>query len=190
MSYLPELYQDIKDFVELTDTEDVELDTLAAAIDQLLDDQFIMTSGLDAIKRREKQLNIKADPATETLDFRRIRLINRYSTKPPFTIRYLQNRLDFLVGAGKATVEVDVQNFILKVTVDIPDAAIFREMEYTIKSVKPANLIYIQSTALGANIALQESIFKIGLTRMTNLGTTWKLGQTPFAVRGQEVQVK
>ncbi|PYI57013.1 putative phage tail protein [Paenibacillus flagellatus] len=190
MTYLPELYRDIKDFVELMETEDVELDDLAGAIEQLLDDQFVMTSSEAAIKRREQQLNIKADPTNESLDFRKIRIINRYTTKPPFTVRYLQDRLDFLVGAGKATVEVDVQNFVLKVTVDIPDAAIFKEMEYTIKTVKPANLVYIQSTALAAQIGLQERIYKIPLNRMTQLSTTWKIGQTPFAARGQEVQVK
>lgn len=190
IAYLPELYRDIREFVELAEAENVEFDALADAVAQLLDDQFVDTASEQAIRRRELQLGIRADTATETLEFRRKRLINRYSTKPPFTVRYLQGRLDFLIGAGRATIEVDVQNFVLKVTLSIPDAAFFKEIQHTIHAVKPANLVYIQETSLTDRIALEEHIWKVALTRRTRLSTSWRVGRIPFAVRNEEVQVK
>ncbi|GAA3410384.1 putative phage tail protein [Paenibacillus hodogayensis] len=190
MEYLPELYREVREFEGLTAAEDAELASLGEAIGKWQDDQFVWTSGEAAVKRREKQLAIMADPQSETLEFRKIRIINRYSTKPPFTERYLQDRLDFLFGPGKAQVQVDVHSCVLTIAVSIPDASFFKEMEYTIKAVKPAHLVYNQSTALGAQIGLRESVYKIPLARRTTLGTSWKLGQTPFAERGQEVQVK
>jgi hypothetical protein len=190
MEYLPVLYHEIKEMVKLTDAEDVEFDTLAVAIQQSINDQFVDTASVQAIKRREQQLDIRADPTAETLDFRRRRIIHRYSTRPPFTVRYLQNRLDELVGVGVAMVELDVQNFILTIKIKIPDAAFFLEVEHVIRLMKPANLTYYQETALADTIALEEHMWSTPLHRLTRLGTTWRLGSTPFSVREQEVQIK
>lgn len=190
MQHLPEYYYDILEFVELTETETAEFMSVQQATDRLFNDQFVMTSSEAALKRREQMLGIQADPSQESIDFRRKRIINRYSTKPPFTIRYLQERLDYLVGAGRAVVSVDPINFVLTVTADIDNAAVFKEVDRTIKTTKPANLVYQQGTAITGEIGVKENIFRTPLTRMTRLSTTWKLGRTPFAERGPEVRVK
>lgn len=190
IDYLPELYHELKEMVKLTEAEDPEFNVLAQVIRQMLDNQFVMTSNQQAIKRREQQLDIRADPTVETLEFRRKRLIHRYSTRPPFTARYLQNRLDELVGPGVATVELDVQNFILTIKLKIPDAAHFLEIEHVIRLMKPANLIYYQETALADTLTLEEHMWSTPLHRMTRLGTSWRLGSTPFSIREQEVQIK
>lgn len=189
LDYLPEFYREIKEFLELAETEGIELDLTRARAERLLDNQFVATADEASIRRRELQIGIRADASKETLEFRRRRLINRYSTKPPFTVRYLQQRLDALVGTGRAVVAVDVQNFILTVTIDVPDAAYFREIEYTINTVKPANLAYNQVTGIDAAIGLEEHIWKIVLTRPTRLGS-WTVGSMPFTLRQPEVQIK
>ncbi|MEK3722321.1 putative phage tail protein [Paenibacillus sp. FSL H8-0034] len=190
MEYLPMQYHGLKEMVEITDTEDIEFDSLILQVKQMLDNQFVMTSNVQAIKRREQQLDIRADPTVEILDFRRKRLIHRYSTRPPFTARYLQNRLDELVGVGVATVDLDIQNFILTIKLKIPDAAHFLEIEHVIRLMKPANLIYYQETALADTLTLVEHMWSTPLHRMTRLGSSWRLGSTPFSIREQEVQIK
>lgn len=189
LGLLPEYYKGIKDFVELMETENAELDQLLAAVQRQFDDQFVETAGEQAIKRREQQLGIRADVASETLEFRRKRIVNRYSTKPPFTIRYLQERLDFLVGEGRALAEIDEQSFVLTITMSVPDAAYFREIEHTIKQMKPANIVYNQATALADTIMLEERAWSIPLIRQTRLSTSWRVGITPLSVRGQEVRI-
>lgn len=189
MQYLPDIYEDVLDFVELTETESQEWISVEQAINQLLDDQFVVSASMQAIKRREKILGIQADPATETLEFRRKRLINRYSTKPPFTVRYLQRQLDFLVGAGLTIVSVDPQAFMLTVTTNLDDAAIFKEVEHTVKVLKPANMIYQQQTSLGDVIGLDERITGKEIDWNYRLGE-WKLGAKPFADFGPEVVIK
>lgn len=190
INYWPDIYHEIVDFVELAKAETAEVEDLEKAIQQLFDDQFVMTSSIQGIERREKMLGIQADPSTESLDFRRKRILNRYQTKPPFTIRWLQQQLDQLVGKGLVIVDVDVHNFILYVKAAIDDAAVFKEVNHTVLTVKPANLIYNQKTEIKEGIALQENIYKTTLQRMTGLSTTWRLGITPFAVRGEEVKIK
>lgn len=190
MPYLPEYYGEIVDFVEIAKTEDVELDNMDASIQQLFNDQFVMTSSIQAIKRREQMLGIQADPTTESLDFRRRRILNRYQTKPPFTIRWLQEQLDRLVGPGMTIVSVDVENFILYVTTNIENANVFKEVQHTVQTVKPANLVYQQNTSLNDVIALEEHISKQAITWNYKLDGSWKLGEKPFSTLGPEVQIK
>lgn len=190
LEYLPEIYHDVIDFVELTDTESVEIISAEQAINTLFDNQFITTSDEEAIKRREKILGIQADPTTESLEFRRKRLINRYSTKPPFTVRYLQERLDFLVGKGLTIVEADPLTFTLTVITNIDNAALFKEVERTIKVIKPANMIYQQKTSLQSVIGLKERIKARSITWNYKLDGSWKLGEKPFADLGTEVVFK
>ncbi|GIP35514.1 putative phage tail protein [Paenibacillus sp. J2TS4] len=190
MSHLPEIYDEIAEFMEITDRSDEELEQLYAAVVRWLNDQFVLTSSERAVKRREQQLRIQADPTAETLDFRKKRIINRYSTKPPFTIRYLQERIDYLLGKNRAFVRVDPQNFILNITASIQDAGVFKEMEHTVMSIKPANLIYHQQTAVKDKLQLVEHIAKHDMTWNYKLDGTWRLGEQPFASLGPEVVIK
>lgn len=187
--HLPEFYRDIEDFVELAETETAELNLAQGAIDQLFDDQFVETSGLQAIKRREQMLGIQADPTTETLDFRRRRILNRYQTKPPFTIRYLQRQLDMLVGEGMTIVSVDYANRVLTVTASIDNASVFKEVLHTIETIKPANMVYQQNTALEGVIGLEEHIAAKSMTWNYKLDGSWKLGEKPFVTYGPEVPI-
>lgn len=189
LEYLPEWYHDILEFVEVTESEEQEVISVSQAIDQLFADQFVLTSSEQGVKRRERMLNIQSDPSVESLDFRKRRIINRYSTKPPFTIRYLQERLDFIVGKGRAIASVDPQNFVLKITANIESASVFKEVEHTVKNMKPANLIYQQETALWDVISLKEKVSKREITWNYRLDGSWRLGEKPFATLGTEVTI-
>lgn len=189
LRHLPEFYQLIEDFRVLDHTETIELDLLQSAVDQLFDDQFVMTSGLQAIKRREQMLGIQSDPSIETLDFRRRRLLNRYQTRPPFTIRYLQQQLDLVVGQGLTIVAVDPINFVLTVTTDIENASVFREALRTIDTVKPANLVYQQQTPLQAEVEVKERISRKQMNWHYKLNGDWQPGSRPFMSLGSEVVV-
>ncbi|MCD9026058.1 putative phage tail protein [Cohnella silvisoli] len=187
MTYLPVFYRDVTEFIELTATEDVELQALQTAINRLFNDQFVLTSSEEAVRRRERMLEIVADPTTETLSFRRIRIINRYTTKPPFTERYLQQKLDFIAGVpGLVVVEVDPVDFVLQISVGVENAAVLREIEYTVNLLKPANLVYQPTTFVAERIGLLDQAFVIGLNRLTKLGS-WQVGITPFSVRRSPV---
>ncbi len=189
MQYEPEYYHIVREFIALLDTEEIELDELERSRLKLLADQFVMTSSEQALRRREQQLQIQADSSTETLDFRRRRIVNRYTTKPPFTIRYLQQKLDQLLGEGRATAQVDIQQFLLTITANLTDAAIFKEVNHTVQTIKPANLKYVQQTSLQDSITLEETAYRYTSERATRLSTGWKLGSTPFIKLGEELQI-
>lgn len=176
--------------MELDATESAELDLLQASAEQLFNDQFVDEAGLQAIKRREQMLGIQADSATESLEFRRRRILNRYQTKPPFTVRYLQQQLDMLVGVGMTVVTLDAAAFVLVVTANIDEAAVFKEVLRTVETIKPANVVYQQNTSLENPIELVESIKRQEVTWNYKLNGTWQLGAKTFATLGTEVVIK
>lgn len=189
LKYLPELFRQVKDYQAIAHTESIELDQLQAALQQAFDNQFVLTSDEKATARREKMLGIQADPQVESLDFRKRRILNRYRTKPPFTVRYLQRLLDRLVGEGMTIVSVDVEQFVLYVTTNVEHAEVFREVIHTIETVKPANLAYQQNTSLMDVVGLEEHIRTQEVTWNYVLDGSWKLGEKSFSTLGDEVAV-
>jgi hypothetical protein len=188
MQHLPDYYRLIEDFRELDNTETIELDLLQSAIDQLFNDQFVMTSGMQAVRRREMMLGIQTSPA-ESLAFRRRRILNRYQTKPPFTIRFLQQRLDLIAGPGLTLVAVDPQSFLLTVTTNIDNASVFNEVLHTINTVKPVNLAYQQQTPLQGGVEIEEGLSMQPMTWNYKTNGSWQLGSKPFVTLGPGVSI-
>ncbi|SYX84598.1 putative phage tail protein [Paenibacillus alvei] len=185
----PSFLLGIIDFQKLADTEEPEIKDAEAAIERLLDDQFVMTSSIEGIRRRETMLGIQADPATETIEFRRQRILNRYQMKPPFSIRFLQQQLDMLVGHGMTIVSQDVEKHLLTVTANIDKASVFKEVLHTIETIKPANMVYQQNTALEGAIEFKGNITIKKITWNYKMDESWKLGENPFATYGVEVPI-
>ncbi|MCY9540909.1 putative phage tail protein [Paenibacillus alvei] len=186
----PSFLLGIIDFVKLAEAQEPELGDAREKIDRLLDDQFVMTSSAEGIKRRESMLGIQADPATEPIEFRRQRILNRYQMKPPFSIRFLQQQLDMLVGPGMTIVSQDVEKHLLTVTANIDKASVFKEVLHTIETIKPANLVYQQNTALEGAIEFKEHVSIKKMTWNYKLDGSWKLGENPFVTYGVEVLIK
>ncbi|MDN8592015.1 DUF2313 domain-containing protein [Paenibacillus sp. 11B] len=187
MEYLPPYYVDSKQMTALLMAQEMELDNIAAGVLRQRNDMFIMTASSTAIRRREKMLRIQANPTTESLDFRRRRIINRQSTKPPFTHRWLQAQLDRLLGPGLTIVTIDTAKFLLLVTTNIENANLFKEVQHTIQTVKPANMVYQQNTSLRHKIGIKHTTVKRDVSWNYKLDGSWKLGEKPFADLGPEV---
>lgn len=190
LDYLPEFYHGIREFQVIAKVEGEQFDKIDAELENILNDQFIVTAREPSIVRSERLFKIQADPTVEGLDFRRKRLINRKSIRPPFTERYLQDRLNFLLGDGISTIHVDVENYILSVELAITDAAMFKEVLTTVEKIVPLNMIYLQKTTIHDSVGIRENIVANRLERNMKLGTTWQLGITPFATSTGEVTLK
>lgn len=186
LNYLPSLFHEIKEMQVIMDVENSQLDQLQADINRYLDDQFVLLASEEALRQREAELGIQPDRRTETIDFRRKRIINRYSMKVPFTERYLQERIDFLFGIGRGKVEVDVQNFLLRLNGNLEDPTLFREAERTVQLIKPANLVYHAVPWVRETITIQDRV-TVNLKRFLILGG-FQLGDT-FLISENEVEL-
>ena len=188
--YLPWIYNNVREMDELMATEQLSLNELEAVISKWWANQYIPIADEDGIKVYEDQIGIIANPATEDLEFRRRRLLNRYSLQPPFTMRYLRIKLDEIIGVGKWNAWVDNEAFTLYIESSAENQNWFSEVSITINSIKPANIIFINKPTVYHTLLENETVLKKAMIWNYRLGTQWVLGQKPFlSYAGEEVVV-
>lgn len=178
--YLPWIYNNIRETDELMETERRSLDELNGIIDKWWANQYIPIADEDGIKVYEDQIGIIANPATEDLEFRRRRLLNRYSLQPPFTMRYLKIKLDEIIGVGKWNAWVDNDAFTLYIESSAENQNWYQEILITLHMIKPANIVFINKPLLTSQLNISEAIDKSELVWNYGLGTKWVLGALPF----------
>jgi len=96
-SYVPQIYKGFTEMEDLIAVEDNILDEAENEKKNLEDNQYVLTANEYGIEQYEDMLDIIPNPAVETLQFRRDRIINRLSMTPPFTFRFLKKKLDEII---------------------------------------------------------------------------------------------
>ena len=89
LQYLPTWYKPIQEYQQLCQTESQELELLAEAMHTVKDNFYFQTMTESGVEEWEQVFGIVPNPSTEDLEFRRARVLNRISTKPPFTLGFL-----------------------------------------------------------------------------------------------------
>lgn len=187
--YWPEWFRKILDFQALCQTEGEELRGMAEAMDQVRQNLYVQTMDEGATAEWESIFRIVANPATESLEFRRDRVLNRLSMRPPFTLTYLYQRLDALFGPGNWEVEMDYPNATLYIEAAVEDQQYFSELSATMDIVKPCHIVYISRPRVSAVLLLSEEIALTKGRYNYRLGS-WALGQLPFRSQDKEEIVK
>ena len=180
LSLLPPWYREVLDYQAICMAEQPTFEEYQTAMQQVLDNFFPLTMDISAVEQWESALRILADPTVESLEFRRQRIINRISTKPPFTLPFLYNKLDELVGDDSWTVEVDGANYTLYISLAAQGQAYTQELEWTINHTKPAHILYVSRPYLDAVLAVVERVSYVPQGWNYILGR-WSLGQAPFS---------
>ena len=185
----PSVYNGVLEISVLSETDDVLLDQALAKLERAQLNQFILTADEETISVYEKMFSILANPTTETLQFRRERVLNRMSLQPPFTMRWLQNKLDEIIGVGKWDAYVDYANRTLYIESFVVNQQWFNELRITINRIKPCNLVFVNKPLIMADVVANETI--VSATQHYNyiLGQ-WQLGQEPFATTDSEEVIK
>lgn len=187
--YWPEWFRKILDFQALCQTEGEELRVMARFMDRVRANLFVQTMDEQTTADWEKIFRIVPNPLTETLQFRRDRILNRLSMHPPFTLTFLYQRLDALFGPGNWEVEVDYPNYTLYIEADVDDQQYFSEMSVTMDLIKPCHIVYISRPRVAAGFLVSESVRRFVGEYNYILGR-WKLGALPFYSATSEEEIK
>lgn len=186
---LPPWYREILDYQEICKSEEAQLEALARTIHAVADNFFFQTMEESAVAQWEEVLRIVPNPQTEGLAFRRARLLNRVSSRPPFTLGFLYQKLDELIGPGEWQVRVDYPSYTLYVESSAQNQSYATEVAFTINQIKPAHVVFVNTPYLQAGVLLSESIKLSQRTFHYNLGS-WGLGVLPFATEQEQGVIK
>ena len=180
LSLLPPWYREVLDYQQICQTEQEQMQTLAQEIGAVADNFFFQTMDATSVAQWEQIFKIVPNPVTETLAFRQARLLNRISTRPPFTIWFLYQKLDELIGPGQWTVNVDYPNYTLYIESSAENQQYATEVAYTVNAIKPAHIVFVNTPYVKTGLLLSESIELSQLVYNYRLGA-WGLGVSPFA---------
>lgn len=178
IDYLPTWFKEIVEFQQICETEEQQLEALSLALYTIADNFFFQTMDASAIEQWEQIFGIVAS-SSESLEFRRTRLLNRMSMSPPFTLAFLYQKLDELIGAGNWEVTVDYSNYTIYVLTDIGNQDFAQELTYTIGKIKPAHIVFYNSPYIRKIINLISEVDLAELVWNYKLGV-WGLGLLPF----------
>ena len=192
---VPLFYQGNTDMEAVTDTYDELLATMSDELQRMWLNTFIRYADAEGISWFERIVGIRAT-ATESLEFRRERLLNRWALTPPFTKRYLEERLDAIIGAGQYELTIDYPRFTVQVEALNSTVDWYQEIAITFVKFLPANMIYINVPKVIEPILISETIRYGELSPEAiakhfnyKLGS-WLLGQLPFGTDPLEEVVK
>ena len=179
-SFVPTVYDNVVEMDELIRSEESVMNIARQEMYSAFANTFVLTADLSGVIMFEKMLNIVANAQTDDLEFRRQRIINRLSMSPPFTFRFLKQRLDEIVGVDAWKAYIDFDNYTLYVESSAVNQMWHTEVEFTVSRVKPCNMVFINVPLTAASVNLNEKISYTMLKWWYRLGS-WKLGANPFA---------
>lgn len=139
--YLPKVLQPILEFQVINASLDVELTTIDDNIVDMEKEVIVATASEYGISRWENTLGITPS-ATDTLEIRRFRITTLLANKPPYTYRWLKNKLTLIVGNSTGWT-LDVNYGLYKVTIVLSglDTTLMGEVQRQLRNIIPANMI-------------------------------------------------
>lgn len=177
--YLPTWYKNIAEYQQICGAESAQMELAEAETERVYGNFYISTMDAAGLSEWEDLFGLVVSEG-DTLEFRRARVLNRLTMKPPFSIRFLREQLDNLIGAGEYNLIVDAAHYTLYVESVAESQAFLTEVSYLINHVKPAHIVYINTPLFKARLLTNETVEKSGVTYYYRLGS-WGLGLQPFA---------
>ena len=186
-TYLPRCYEDIVEAKAEQDALSIEINKYDDTIEQALNDQFIQKCSLKAIGYYEDIFRIVGDPTTESLEFRKERILSRMkSLRPPYTYWYLRQMFDRFFGVGKYNLEITPNEYLIKLESSAEDSRWYHEIQVSMTLIKPCNMIFQNVPRISNTLLTNETITSKDSVRNYRLDGTWLLGLRPFVSIGDE----
>lgn len=159
--YLPKVLQDVEEFKIINENLDKELTQVDKLINDIQKEAVVQTASEFGIKKWENALGIVPSDI-ESLEVRRFRINNILTSKLPYTLRWLQNKLTEIVGSDSGwTLNVDYAHYIITIILSGLDTHLMLEVEKQLRGAIPANM---ELEIGGPSITSSE--IKIGIAMM------------------------
>lgn len=151
LSYLPPFLQEYRELKEILNAEEPEIDKLIQEIQQIKDNQFILSCNEQGITKFEKILKIVPNP-DDNLEGRISRVIARWNDGIPYTYKGLIEKLDILCGVGNYTLNANFDEYKLEIITHLELSSQIEELGYFLSYIIPANMILESKNELFINL--------------------------------------
>lgn len=153
LDYLPPVLKEVKELVEIANIENPVLSDLWQQIEDVLNDQFIVTATEKGSTRYEKMLKINV-PASDDLETRRFRLLTRFREQSPYTWKVLHQLLDSLLGEEHYELTRNATEKWIKVKLELTVKGQFEAVELMLERITPQNMLLTVELRYNQHITL------------------------------------
>lgn len=142
--YIPKVLQDndTMDSIYLTQEDEIEL--LHKSSMDIFNNNFVQTSNLKGVRKYEEILKIKSDVDFD-LEYRKQKILDKLTYKPPFTRQRLQSILERIWGVGNFLFEISPDKFQVIIDINTNNPKYYTSYGTIIRNVIPANMHLILS---------------------------------------------
>lgn len=138
IEYLPKFLQEIIEFKELFESDDIELENLKLRLEKVLNEAIINSAEDYGLERYEKMLNITN--ISDKLDIRRLNILLKLNNKVKYTYKWLISKLNEILGNDNYKIYYDFNNYELTIEVSLDYSEIGEVFKKFLQEVIPANI--------------------------------------------------
>lgn len=138
--YFPNVLKNVREFKALAESYQNEFEILWDNEQNILNNCFIDGMNEQSVSRMERQMGI-VPKASQSLDERRFAVMLKNGQHPPYTMREVKNRLSELCDEGKYTIELNPDDYTLKVRIALDAQSKYDDVCEFLNYVVPANII-------------------------------------------------
>lgn len=140
VSYLPPFLAEFKEIAVTLEAENPEFVLVWNAAERVLYNEFIETADEYGISRFEKVMGLM--PSSEdTIESRRARILSKWLSSLPYTLKMLLKNLTVLCGGNDFKVNVDFNNYTICVTTHLRLYSQVQELKELLERMIPANTV-------------------------------------------------
>jgi hypothetical protein len=139
--FLPAMHDQNVTSQLLARVQNKEIAALEKESKRVFNNGFITRADAEGIANLEETYQIMPDPQTESLEFRRGRLLNRKTMMPPFTRIFLEQKLETVFGPGNWDVDINYEELYINVGIKTDILGLYEETLDELRKILPANLV-------------------------------------------------
>jgi translation initiation factor 2 beta subunit (eIF-2beta)/eIF-5 len=139
LSYIPDFLKEYEEMKTIQEVMQSEIQRMEDETEVLFDNQFIMSSDLDNIRRYEQMLRLQAS-SKDTLADRRFKVLSKWNRIIPYTKVTLRQRLAVLCGEDGYTLDIDPNKKVI-VKVALKSKRNLNEVRKMLEEFVPCNMV-------------------------------------------------
>lgn len=175
--YLPPFLKDFTEMVEILGAEEPEFQELVKQIDDVMNDNFILTATARGIARFEEMLGIRPESGA-TLETRRSNVLTKWWDVTPYTIRTLKSRIAVIQGNDNIQISfADDDPYCIQIVTRLETAGQVDDLAYILKTMLPANLVVDSANRLEGTVGV-GLFYGVGMGASGTLFLTNDLNET------------
>ena len=115
IEYMPPFLKGVREFNEIFDAEDIEIQNLNSNMNLILTETIVSTARSFGLDRYEKIYGI--ENASTNVEARRTAILTKINSKVPFTYKWLYNQLKEIFGENGFKINIDYNNYTIEIII-------------------------------------------------------------------------